>query len=76
MRVERISAGDGKTFPKVGDTITIHYTGTLKSGTKFDSSVDRGQPFSCQIGVFVISQSLSRSRNGRFKESELMRLIG
>merc|ERR1712086_190969 len=37
--------------PKVEDNITMHYTGTLTNGTKFDSSVDRGQPFQCQIGV-------------------------
>ena len=29
----------------------MHYTGTLTNGSKFDSSVDRGQPFSFQIGV-------------------------
>ncbi|MFI5328036.1 MAG: FKBP-type peptidyl-prolyl cis-trans isomerase, partial [Candidatus Rokuibacteriota bacterium] len=28
--------------PKNGDTVSVHYTGWLKSGTKFDSSVDRG----------------------------------
>jgi len=42
--------GKGKT-PKAGDTITAHYTGYLVDGTKFDSSVDRGQPFETQIGV-------------------------
>ena len=31
--------------PKTGDTVSVHYTGWLKSGTKFDSSVDRGTPF-------------------------------
>ncbi len=45
-------AGDGKTFPKKGDRLSMHYTGRLISnGAKFDSSVDRGQPFQFQIGV-------------------------
>ena len=43
--------GDGKTFPKKGDMLTMHYTGKLTSGAKFDSSLDRGTPFSFQIGV-------------------------
>lgn len=50
--VETLEAGDGKTFPKSGDTLSMHYTGTLAAdGSKFDSSVDRGQPFSFTIGV-------------------------
>eukprot|EP00992_Anisonema_acinus_P007811 TRINITY_DN3808_c0_g1_i1.p1 TRINITY_DN3808_c0_g1~~TRINITY_DN3808_c0_g1_i1.p1 ORF type:complete len:110 (+),score=23.28 TRINITY_DN3808_c0_g1_i1:33-362(+) len=49
---ETRSAGDGRTFPKKGDNLTMHYTGTLASnGQKFDSSVDRGRPFQFQIGV-------------------------
>lgn len=43
-------AGTGDS-PKAGDFVTVHYTGRLyDSGAKFDSSVDRGQPFTFQIG--------------------------
>ncbi|KAI8093426.1 uncharacterized protein BX664DRAFT_329681 [Halteromyces radiatus] len=51
VTVESYQAGDGVNFPKAGDSVTIHYTGTLENGTKFDSSRDRGQPFQCKIGV-------------------------
>ncbi|CAB46710.1 FKBP-type peptidyl-prolyl cis-trans isomerase Fkh1 [Schizosaccharomyces pombe] len=53
MGVEKqvISSGNGQDFPKPGDRITMHYTGTLTNGKKFDSSVDRGSPFVCTIGV-------------------------
>ena len=36
--------------PKTGDNVSVHYTGWLKSGQKFDSSVDRGQPLVFPIG--------------------------
>jgi len=54
MGVEKVTTtpGDGTTFPKKGDSLTMHYTGTLASdGTKFDSSVDKGRPFTFTIGV-------------------------
>ncbi len=44
------TVGDGAS-PKAGDMVTVHYTGSLTDGTKFDSSVDRGQPFQFKIGV-------------------------
>lgn len=57
VQIQKISPGDGKTFPKAGDTVTMHYTGTLaKDGSVFDSSVKRGTPFSTQIGVGRVIQ--------------------
>jgi peptidylprolyl isomerase len=42
--------GNGE-FPKPGQTVSVHYTGTLTDGSKFDSSVDRGQPLSFVLGT-------------------------
>jgi FKBP-type peptidyl-prolyl cis-trans isomerase len=36
--------------PQAGRTVTVHYTGWLTNGTKFDSSKDRGQPFTFPLG--------------------------
>lgn len=48
--IEEIQAGEGE-FPKKGQQVTVHYVGTLEDGTKFDSSRDRGKPFTFTLGV-------------------------
>jgi peptidylprolyl isomerase len=49
LQYVEITEGTGAR-PKTGDSVSVHYTGWLKSGQKFDSSVDRGQPFVFPIG--------------------------
>ena len=53
LKIEDVVLGTGAEA-KSGDTITAHYTGKLTDGTKFDSSVDRGQPFTTEIGVGAV----------------------
>ncbi|MCU0493440.1 MAG: FKBP-type peptidyl-prolyl cis-trans isomerase [Chloroflexaceae bacterium] len=49
LQIEKLVDGTGAT-PKTGDTVVVHYTGWLTNGKKFDSSVDRGQPFRFPLG--------------------------
>jgi FKBP-type peptidyl-prolyl cis-trans isomerase len=49
LQIEKLADGQG-AMPQPGDRVTVHYTGWLTNGTKFDSSVDRGQPFVFTIG--------------------------
>ena len=49
LTYEDTTEGTGAS-PRPGQTAVVHYTGYLTDGTTFDSSVDRGQPFSFRIG--------------------------
>ncbi|OGU15572.1 MAG: peptidylprolyl isomerase [Ignavibacteria bacterium GWB2_35_12] len=50
LQYQDIVAGTG-TEAKTGNKVKVHYVGTLTDGTKFDSSVDRGQPFDFDLGA-------------------------
>jgi FKBP-type peptidyl-prolyl cis-trans isomerase len=50
MKTEKLRPGTGAQA-KNGDTVTVHYTGWLTDGTKFDSSVDRNDPFTFVLGT-------------------------
>jgi FKBP-type peptidyl-prolyl cis-trans isomerase FkpA len=50
LKYQDLKVGDG-AIAESGKTVQVHYTGWLTDGTKFDSSVDRGQPFSFRLGA-------------------------
>ena len=49
LRTEDLVVGEGAEA-QTGDTVSVHYTGWLEDGTKFDSSLDRGQPLEFTLG--------------------------
>lgn len=50
LMYQDLVVGDGDVA-EAGDTVSVHYTGWLKDGTQFDSSVDRGTPFEFVLGA-------------------------
>ena len=56
VKIEVTKEGTGDRTVKNGDIISVHYTGKLENGTKFDSSVDSGEPVEFTIGQGMVIQ--------------------
>jgi FKBP-type peptidyl-prolyl cis-trans isomerase len=65
--------GNGRKA-ELGDTATVHYTGWLQDGTKFDSSLDRNEPFSFRIGSGMVIKGWDEGV-GTMKKGGKRRLI-
>ena len=61
--IEDLQEGSGKTAEK-GKRITVHYTGYLTDGRKFDSSLDRGTPFTLVLGAGQVIQGWDEGFGG------------
>src|SRR5262245_20091415 len=53
LKYTELKVGEG-TEAKAGNVVEVHYTGWLSNGKKFDSSVDRGEPFSFTLGKGMV----------------------
>ena len=61
--IEDLVVGDGATAA-AGQRVSVHYTGWLLNGTKFDSSKDRGQPFMFSLGRGEVIRGWDEGVNG------------
>lgn len=63
LKIEDMKVGTG-TEAKSGKQVKVHYTGWLTDGKKFDSSVDRGQPFQFALGAGMVIKGWDQGVSG------------
>jgi FKBP-type peptidyl-prolyl cis-trans isomerase FkpA len=63
LKMEELTAGTGAEAT-TGKTVDVHYTGWLEDGSKFDSSVDRGKPFSFKLGAGQVIKGWDKGVQG------------
>ncbi len=54
LEIEDLTIGDGAEVTGQGQTVVVHYTGWLEDGSKFDSSLDRNDPFSFPVACSYV----------------------
>lgn len=72
FKMETLKEGTGEPA-KTGDKLSVHYTGTLLDGSKFDSSRDRGTPFDFTLGAGQVIKGWDQSLIG-MKVGEIRKL--
>jgi FKBP-type peptidyl-prolyl cis-trans isomerase FkpA len=73
LKYQDLKEGKGDAA-KSGDTVEVHYTGWLKDGKKFDSSLDRNKPFSFKLGAGMVIKGWDEGVAG-MKEGGKRKLI-
>ncbi len=63
LEIKTLQEGSGEEA-KEGDTVSVHYSGTLSDGNKFDSSYDRGTPFQFTLGQNSVIQGWEEGVKG------------
>jgi peptidylprolyl isomerase len=63
LKYVELKVGDGKEA-KDGSEVSVHYTGTLEDGKKFDSSLDRGKPIELTIGAHRVIKGWEEGLQG------------
>ena len=64
LQVEIIQQGEGEREVVANEVISVHYVGTLTDGTKFDSSIDRGEPFTFTVGIGQVIKGWDQGTQG------------
>ncbi len=64
LQVEIIQEGTGDRQVEQNDVISVHYVGTLTDGSKFDSSIDRGEPFTFTVGIGQVIKGWDQGTQG------------